>query len=201
MIRTFQYRLYPTKKQTKSLQATKDACRWVYNKTLEVRKNSWEEQKKSLSYFDTNKLLMQWKKENPFLKDAFSQCLQESQKRVDLAFKAFFRRVKQGDKPGYPRFKGRDRYNSFTFPQYNFKIVDDRINLSRAGSIKMRKSRELEGKIKTLTIRRSPTGKWYAYFCCEVEKHPLSPLNDNVGIDMGLEDFTTLSTGEKIPNP
>jgi transposase len=104
-------------------------------KTLETRKNDWEERKESISRYDTSNLLPGWKKENPLLEAAYSQCLQNVTLRVDLAFRSFFRRVKAGEKLGYPRFKGFDRYDSFTFPQTGFKVLDDRIKLSKTGSL------------------------------------------------------------------
>lgn len=135
------------------------------------------------------------------LTNAFSQCLQNAQLRVDLAFKAFFRRVKAGEKPGYPRFRGFDRYDSFTFPQSGFNLLDDKLKLSKVGSVKVCKHRNIEGNIKTLTITRSFTGKWYASFSCETEPKPLPKVKAIVGIDVGLESFATLSDGEKIANP
>lgn len=202
MIRkTYKYRLYPTKAQEASMQRTLEACRWVYNKTLEVRKTAWEEKQENISRCDTIKMLPSWKIEQPFLNDAYSQCLQEACIRVDLAFKAFFRRVKAGQKPGYPRFKGTDRYDSFTYPQNGFELLETQLELSKIGLVKIRKHRDIGGQIKTLTIHRTATEKWYACFSCEVEKSPLSKTEAAVGIDVGLESFATLSTGEKIENP
>lgn len=198
---TYKYRLFPTGKQRKALQSFLDACRWVYNKTLETRKKAWEENKKSLSLYDTSGLVPRWKEENPNLTNAFSQCLQNAQQRVDLALKAFFRRVKAGEKPGYPRFRGFDRYNSFTFPQFGFEMTDNGLKLSKVGTIKIKLHRKLVGKIKTCTIQKSSTGKWYGCFSCEVKPKPLGKVKKVVGIDMGLESFATLSTGEKIENP
>ena len=184
------------------MQAALDACRWVYNKTLEVRRDAWQERQESLSLYDTSSLLTEWKQEKPELTDAFSQCLQNAQTRVDLAFQAFFRRVKSGDKPGYPRFKAFDRYDSFTFPQSGFKLTDTgRLYLSKIGNVKIKLHRPLEGKIKTLTIKRDTLGNWWACFACEVETIPLPPIANIVGIDLGLLKFATLSTGEQIENP
>jgi len=201
MRKTYKYRFYPTTKQRKALQSSLDACRYVYNETLAIRKNVWEEKKESLSLYDTNNLLVQWKKDKPDLTNAFSQCLQNAQLRVDLAFKAFFRRVKAGEKPGYPRFHGFDRYNSFTFPQSGFVLIGDHLKLFKVGSVKIKKHRGIDGTIKTLTICRTSTGKWYASFSCDVESQPLPKVNAVVGIDVGLSSFATLSTGEKIENP
>lgn len=200
MRKTFKYRLYPTAKQKKALQASLDACRWVYNETLETRKQAWEERKESISRYDTSNLLTEWKRDNPSLENAYSQCLQNVTLRVDLAFRSFFRRVKAGESPGYPRFRSFDRYDSFTFPQSGFTLIEDRLKLSKIGSVRIKKHREIEGGIKTLTIRRT-NDKWYACFSCEVEPVPLPVSDKVVGVDVGLNSFATLSTGEKINNP
>ena len=196
---TFKYRLFPTSAQRTAMQKSLDACRWTYNKTLEVRRDSWEQEQKSLSRYDTNKLLTGWKQEHPWLKQAFSQCLQETQKRVDLAFRAFFRRVRAGEKPGYPRFRGWDRYDSFTYPQLGFKLLDsNQLRLSKIGDVRIKLHRPLEGECKTLTIRRDSVGNWYACFSCVVEPKPLPPTDRVVGIDLGLTTFAVLSSGDEI---
>jgi putative transposase len=184
------------------MQKSLDACRWVYNKALEVRKNAWEERQESISRYETIKMIPQWKQENNNLADAYSQSLQEACTRVDLAFQAFFRRVKSGvEKPGYPRFKSFDRYDSFTYPQSGFRLLEKQLELSKIGLVKVRKHRDIEGEIKTLTIHRTATGKWYACFVCEVEPKPLPKTEAVIGIDVGLASFATFSNGEKIENP
>lgn len=183
------------------MQNSIDACRWVYNKTLEVRRDAWKERQESLSLYETNTMLTQWKKENPLLYNTFSQCLQQAQSRVDLAYKAFFRRVKAGQKPGYPRFKSEDRYDSFSFPQLGFALVGGKLRLSKIGMVKIRLHRPICGKIKTLNVNRNHLGNWFACFSCEVDPENLPPTTSILGIDVGLESFATLSTGEKIENP
>jgi putative transposase len=138
-----------------------------------------------------------------------SQVLQNVAVRVDLAYKAFFRRCKagtllgeQGKTPGYPRFKGYGRYDSFTFPQSGFSITHDtRVTFSKIGSVKMVYHRPVKGSLKTCTVHRSSTGKWYATFSCECEPERLPECSEPVGIDVGLKTFATLSTGEAIDNP
>jgi putative transposase len=115
-MKTYKYRIYPTKAQETQLDQQLELCRWVYNKTLETRKNAFEQDGKSVSYYDTKKMLPIWKEEKPALKAVHSMVLQDVTMRVDLAYQAFFRRVKAGDDPGYPRFKGYGRYDSMTFP-------------------------------------------------------------------------------------
>ena len=115
--RTFKYRLKPTRAQRAQLEQTLELCRSVYNSTLAVRKHTYEREGKSLSRYDTNTLLPDWKRNFTALKHVHSKVLQNVQVRVDLAFAAFFRRVKAGEEPGYPRFKGKGQYHSITYPQ------------------------------------------------------------------------------------
>ncbi|MCZ7573171.1 MAG: transposase [Ardenticatenaceae bacterium] len=222
MRKSFKYRLYPTPGQTRLLVQTLEECRWLYNQTLAYRRDAWKDRHESVSRYDTIKLIPGWKQERPSLKRVHSQVLQEVCTRVDLAFQAFFRRAKAGEEPGLPcgaprsvyvdawaapsgapRFRGKGRYDSFTFPQFGFSLESDkrRLNLSKIGDVKIVLHRLVEGTIKTLTIRRTATGKWYASFSVEVECEPLEPSPHVVGVDVGLESFATLSTGEKIENP
>ena len=210
LVKTFKYRLQPSKSQRTKLIQALELCRWVYNETLAIRKSAWEQEHKSLSLYDTNKLLTIWKQEHPELRSVFSQVLQNVQERVDLAFKAFFRRVKAGEKAGYPRFRGYGWYDSFTFKQFGFALLDtgtthqrkcNGLLLSKIGAIKIILHRPIEGKIKTLTIQRDTVGNWYACFACDVEPEPL-PFNElAIGIDMGLECFAKFSYGGGIDNP
>jgi putative transposase len=200
-MKTFKYRLQPSKSQRTKLNRTLEFCRWVFNETLATRKNSWEQEKKTISLYDMNRLLTLWKQEHTELKNVHSQVLQNVQARVDLAFQGFFRRVKAGGKPGYPRFRGYGRYDSFTFKQSGFKLLDQGVLLSKIGILKIIQHRPMEGWIKTLTVQRDAVGNWYACFACEVEAETM-PFNDlAIGVDVGLESFATLSNGEKVPNP
>jgi len=212
MYKTFQYRLYPTKSQLRKLEETLESCRWVYNETLALRKNNWEEDGEETSLYDTSYHLTSWKEHNEFLYNVYANVLQNVQQRVDLAFKAFFRRVKSGEEPGYPRFKNKNRYDSFTFPKnVGFKIksticfskksgLKRVLSVSKIGDLKIKLHRRLEGQIKTLTIRKTSTGKWFASFSCELDS-PLvvRPINNSIGIDLGLTTFATFSDGSSIP--
>ncbi|MDP2211179.1 MAG: transposase [Candidatus Aquicultor sp.] len=203
MRKTFKYRLRPNKAQLRQLENSLELCGWVYNETLAVRRNTYEDSKENISLYQTNKLLPGWKKERPELKAAHSQVLANAQVRVDLAFKAFFRRVKAGETPGYPRFKGKGRYDSITYPQYgNGALLDGtRLKLSKIGVLKIVLHRPFQGEIKTVTIIRQ-NGKWYACFSCEVEPPGVSQTSGQaVGIDVGLASFATFSSGEKIESP
>ena len=146
-------------------------------------------------------MLTQWKRERPALCQVHSQVLQNVQERVDLAYKAFFRRVKAGENPGFPRYRGPGRYDSFTFKQSGFAVQERLLRVSKIGGLRLVLHRAIEGTIKTLTLRRTPSGKWYACFSVEAAPLTLPPTESAVGIDVGLTSFATLSTGEQIANP
>jgi len=211
-MKTYKYRIYPSKAQETQLNRQLELCRWVYNKTLETRKNSYEQNGISLSYYDTKKMLPIWKADKPDLKQTHSMVLQDVTMRVELAFQAFFRRIKSGEAAaGYPRFKGYGRYDSMTYPQYGngARLDGNMLILSKVGSVKVKLHRELCGGgplgAKTVCIRRAAGNKWYVTISCAPSGHPpLLPLPYEpkaVGIDVGLQTFATLSTGEKIANP
>lgn len=201
MRKTFKFRLFPTPAQRTALQFQLSACRFVYNKALETRKEAWEQRQESISRYDTVKMLPGWKAEHEWLKGGHAEAMQETMTRLDLAFRAFFRRVKAGETPGYPRFKSFDRYDSFTYPRErgNWRFLDNgRLRLSKIGGVKIKLHRPLEGECKTLTIRRDSVGNWYACFSCIVEPKSLPPTDKVVGVDLGLTTFATLSDGGEI---
>jgi putative transposase len=201
MRKTMKYRLYPTKHQQHVLDDTLDTCRQVYNQTLAHRKEAWEQRQETLSLYETNAMLTQWKQERPALTSVHSQVLQNAQERVDLAYKAFFRRVKSGETPGFPRFRGPGRYDSFTFKQSGFAVQDSLLRVSKIGALRLVFHRPIDGTIKTLTLRRVASGKWYACFSVEAEPAQLPETQRAAGIDMGLTSFATLNTGQHIAHP
>ena len=201
MRKTFKYRLRPTKAQETLMEQTLEECRWLYNHLLEQRKTAYEEREEPLSLYGQQETFPKLKAERPGLSSVHSQVLQNVAVRLDLAFKAFFRRVKDGENPGYPRFRGRGRYNSFCYPQSGFKIKGDTLYLSKIGNVKVILHRPVEGTIKTCCISRTSTGKWLVAFSCEVHVQP-SPAEDSaVGIDVGLNAFATMSDDSEIANP
>jgi len=179
-----------------------ELCRWTYNETLAIRKNAYEKEGKTVSYYETKKLLPQWKYEKPELNGVHSQVLQEVIKRVELAYQAFFRRVNAGEDPGYPRFKGYGRYDSFTYTQSGFSLRPGKLWLSKIGGIKIKLHRAIDGKIQRLNIRKMLTGKWFVSFLVEVEPdEPLPKTRLSIGVDVDLKCFLTLFNGERIDNP
>jgi putative transposase len=151
LLKVLRYRIYPTKSQRSNMANTLELCRWACNETLAIRKNAYEKEGKLVSYYETKKRLPQWKEEKPGLKGIYSQVLQEVVKRVDLAYQAFFRRVKDGEDPGYPRFKGRGRYDSFTYTQSGFSLKPGKLWLSKIGEIKIKLHRASMERFSGLT--------------------------------------------------
>ena len=199
--RTFKFRIYPSKTQIARLQSTLRLCCELYNASLQERRDAYRLERKSVRYVEQANQLPEIKKIRPDVANVHSQVLQDVLKRVEKAFDGFFRRVKTKQKAGFARFRSRQRYDSFTYAQSGFSIVNGKLRLSKIGDVKIKLHRPIEGKIKTLTITRSATGKWYACFSVETQAQPL-PANDRaVGIDVGLSHFATLSNGEQIANP
>ena len=198
MRKTFQYRIYPTRKQTIKLMHVLSICRVLYNDMLHDRKTAYEDCNCGLSYYDQQRWL-------PFVdyRGVYGHILQDVLKRVDKAFKAFFRRVKSGEEPGYPRFKGYNRYDSFTYPDaygHGYKLDGAKLVLSKIGTIRIFQHREIEGTVKTCTIKRDGD-QWYASFSVELpDAEPIMPKT-SVGVDVGITSLATLSDGTEIENP
>ena len=196
-----EFRLHPTKAQAKLLQLQLDECRWLYNELLSQRKIAHEELGISLSKYQQLMFLPELKKERPALKTVHSQVLQNIVDRLDKSFEAFFRRCKIGEKPGFPRFRGIDRYDSFCYPQSGFTLLDKEVALSKIGRIRVKVHRLVEGKIKTCTIKKTASGKWNITLSCEVRAVALEPKTEAIALDVGIESFATFSNGERIENP
>jgi len=170
-------------------------CRYLYNEMLEDRKNAYDRCGIGLNY---NQQAGQLKYLNL---GVYSQVAQDVLRRLDKAFQNFFRRVKNGDKKaGYPRFQGKNRYDSFTYPQTGFKIEDGKLYLSKIGAIRIFQHREIEGKIKTCTIKQEGD-QWYVCFSVELPDVEKKEIKTSVGVDVGINTLATLSDGTEIENP
>jgi putative transposase len=201
--KTFKYRLAPTPEQAAKLDWTLWRCREVYNAALAERKEAWRMQQVSVNYYQQKGDLPALKELRPEYKEIHAHVLQDVIKRLDKAFAAYFRRIRNGEKPGYPRFQGRNRYHSLTYPEYgNGVTVDGGILwLSKIGRVPIRLHRPLEGTPKTMTISREADG-WYACItCAEVPLQPLPLTGQETGVDVGLKTFLTLADGSQIANP
>jgi len=202
MLKAFQYRLFPSKTQERLLVSTLETCRRWYNACLAERKTAWEERRESIGMYSQLRKVKDLKRENLCAAPVHSHVLQIVVQDLDKAFQAFFRRIKAGETPGYPRFKGRDRFDSFGYKELGngFRLDGRRLKLSGIGRARVRWHRELEGEIKTVRIVRK-AGKWYASFACEVEDHPLPSTGQEVGVDVGIHHLLATSDGETVENP
>jgi len=202
VLKTYKYRLYPDRKQIEKLESILNACRFLYNSALEERKEAWRKQRVGIGYNQQANELVECKKAIPELSNVYSQVLQDVLRRLNKAFQNFFRRLGNGEKPGYPRFKGRNRYNSLVYPQSGFSLEENRLHLAKIGDIKIKLHRRIEGQVKTLSLTRE-IDKWYACFSVAAVLGAVAPktIKSAVGVDVGLDSFATLSTGEQIENP
>ena len=203
--KTFKYKLIPTPAQERALEYVLWRCRELYNAGLEERKMAWEKCHISVSFTRQSEQLPGIKEVRPEYRDINAQVLQDVLHRLDKAFQAFFRRVKNGEQPGYPRFQGKKRYNSFTYPQvggHGGAVLDGKtLSLARIGHIRLRRHRPLVGTPKTVTIIREADG-WYACIsCAEVPTAPLPVTDHETGIDVGLKVFLITAEGEIVDNP
>jgi len=202
MLQAYKYRMYPSPEQISLLMQHIHACRFVYNHSLEQKIRAYEQAGRKLSCFDLNTRLPALKEEHPWLKEVNSQSLQSANKNLDNAFTRFFR-----EKKGFPRFKSKKNpVQSFQVPQhYRVDFDQKRIRFPKIGEVKTIFHRIFTGKMKYATVSVTSTGKWFVSILVddgkpEPEPAPFS-LDTTLGIDVGLKDFATLSTGEKVENP
>ncbi|MCX6656862.1 MAG: transposase, partial [Candidatus Bathyarchaeota archaeon] len=151
--------------------------------------------------FSLQYLLPAMKAQTPELGQVFSQVLQNVAKRVRSGFESYWNRRRAGLKAHLPRFRGADKYNSLTYPQMGFELKGAALKLSKIGALKLRLHRPVEGKVKTLTISRGASGKWYVVFSCEVGCKPISGRERAVGVDLGLNNLVALSDGMVFEAP
>ena len=201
MLRSYKYRLYPTKKQSVLINKHIGACRFVYNLALETKQTAYIGNKINLSCFDLHKQLPDLKKECEWLKDISAQSLQQSITDLDCAFTNFFKHQSE-----YPKYKSKhDNKQSYRLPQ-RILIKNDRVfvPMFREG-IKLIQHREFKGDIKNDTISRTPTGKYFISLLINTnQSEPITPkINEinTIGVDLGIKDFLITSNGLKIGNP
>jgi putative transposase len=204
MQKTFKYRIYASKETINKAENWLRLCRNLYNCALEQRIDAYRKQRKTLSGYTQMAELPNIKETFPEYRIVGSQVLQQCLERLDSAYKAFFRRIKQGgEKAGFPRFKGNNRYDSFTLKNTGWKLDGKYFSIRNVGRFKLKLSREIQGDIKTATIRRTPTNKWYVCFSCDGLPKRLLPQSDKVvGLDVGIKSFLVDSEGNPpIGNP
>ena len=203
--KTYKYRLAPTPAQETVLEDVLWRCRELYNAGLEERKIAWEKCRVSVTFAMQSAQLPSIKDARPEYRDINAQVLQDVLHRLDKTYQAFFRRVKNGETPGYPRFRGKERYTSFAYPQVGehggATLDGGLLSLSKIGRIPIRLHRPLEGTPKTVTISREADGWYVCISCADVPTHLLPATGQETGIDLGIEAFATLSDGTRIFHP
>lgn len=199
----YKFRIYPNKTQQELINKTLGCTRFVYNHFLAVRRDEWTANHKSVTYNQTSAMLTDLKRyeEYSWLKQVDSMALQESLKNLDAAYQKFFKKLAK-----YPRFKSKHNHNQSyrTRNTHNcIRIVDKRIKLPKIGTVKIKQSREFEGRILNATVRRTASGKYFVSLCVEVDKSILIKPNNGgeVGLDVGVKEFYTDSNGNTVANP
>ena len=201
---SYKFRLYPTATQREQMARNFGCCRYVFNHFLAQRQEQYRDNGKAPTRFQQDKSLTALKQELPWLKEVDSTSLQATLQDLDTAYQNFFRRIKHGEKPGFPRFKSkhdhRQSYKSKCVGT-NIKVLDKAVQLPKLGLVKCRVSKAVKGRILSATVSQSPSGKYFVSICCtDVEISPMPFTGAVVGIDMGLKAFAITSDGVEYPN-
>jgi putative transposase len=201
--KTYKEKLKPTPAQERALEAVLRCCRTLYNAALEQRITAWERCHISVTRFQQEAELKAIRAELPEYAAIHSHVLQDVLARLDRTYQAFFRRVQAGEKPGFPRFQGRERWHSFTYKEYGngARLDNGYLVLSKIGRIAVRWSRPMAGTIKTVTVSREADGWYVCFSCAEVPTEPLPRTGRETGIDVGLKVFLITADGDVVDNP
>ncbi|HEY0739207.1 MAG TPA: transposase [Herpetosiphonaceae bacterium] len=203
MYKAFKYKLYPTRQQAAAMLTMLDTHRHLYNRALAERKEAWEQERRSVTFYDQCARLKHDRATNPYLAATNVSSCQATLKRLDRAFQAFFRRIKEGETPGYPRFKSRKRFDTVEFKAYGdgCKVEGNRAYFQHVGRVRFKLHRPIEGTIKTMSFTRQADG-WHVLFACDLgDVRPAPHPGPMVGFDLGLKAFLVTSDGESIAPP
>jgi len=208
MVRVYRYRIYPTRAQDAALRETLERLRELYNAALQHRRDAYRKRGEGVSAYGQMRELAGVREVRPEYAEIHTHLLQDALTRLDRAYRAFFRRVKAGETPGFPRFKGRGRYRTFTFKDaanhngVRLLAGGKRVKLAGIGNVKVKLHRPVGGRIKQASVSLDGDGHWYiAFACADVPARPLPPLDTSVGIDVGITTFAALSDGAMVDNP
>ncbi len=199
-MKSYKFKIKTSKSVESKFEQTLNLCRELYNSALQERRDAWKLSRISINYHIQRAQLPDIKKNRPEIEEIYSQILQDVLRRVSKTFDAYFRRISLGEKAGYPRFKGKNFFDSFTYVQSGFKIIGNKLTLSKIGSMRVHLSREIVGRVKTCTIKREASG-WFVIFAVEDEPVRLPHSDIAIGIDVGIENYATYTEGEPTPNP
>lgn len=201
---SYKFRIYPNRKQKNIIKCSFGCCRFVYNHFLAERMEQYKQTGKAPTRYQQDESLTVLKKELEWLKEVDSTALQASLQSLDISYQNFFRRVKKGQKPGYPQFKSkhdhRQSYKSKCVGA-NIKVLDKALKLPKLGVVKCSISKKITGRILSATVSQNPSGKYFMSICCtDVNIEPMKSTNAAIGLDMGLKEFVTTSDGTKYQN-
>ena len=203
MFKAYKFRLWTNANQERELEIALETHRRLYNSALAQRRWFYDEWQISCNYEYQSSWFKDERQNNLWFAHINFSSAQATLRRLDKAFANFFRRVKAGQEPGYPRFKAADRFNSILFPSHGdgIRLKVNKLRVQHVGTIRVCLHREVEGTIKTLSIKRE-ADKWFVVLACELpEPAKVGNLLPAVGLDLGLTHFATLSNGEQIANP
>ena len=203
MKRTYKFKIYNSKRSRKLERLLYTACS-VYNHCIALQKRYYRLFRKNIMAFTMSRHLAKLKKlpRFAFWNGLNSQTVQDISERVWRSYKSFFSNVKNNKRMRPPRFCKRDNYKSFTYKQSGYKIEGNLLTLQQKFRVKFSKSREIEGKIKTVTVKRNSLGDWYLYIVTDIEQNEVLPRQgEAIGLDFGLKHFLTDDTGERIESP
>lgn len=200
MEKAYKFRMYPNKHQKELINKTFGCCRFVYNRYLAKRIESYKNNEETYSYKQCSSDLTNLKKELVWLKEVDSTSLQSSLKDLETAYKKFFK-----EKSGFPKFKSK-KTNSFSYKtKYtngNIEYCEKHIKLPKLGMVKIKDKQVPQGRILNATISKEPSGKYYVSLCCaDIEIENLENANSNIGLDLGIKEFCIMSNGQIIENP
>jgi putative transposase len=201
--KTYKEKLRPTPTQERALERVLSCCRTLYNTALEQRITAWQRCHVSVTRYEQETELKAIRAEIPDYAAIHSHVLQDVLARLDTTYQAFFRRLAASEKPGFPRFQGRDRWHSFTYKEYGngARLDNGYLILSKIGRLAVRWSRPVEGSIKTVTVSREADGWYVCFSCADVPVQPLLPSGNETGIDVGLKVFLITADGGVVENP
>lgn len=199
MTRTFRYPLLLGCKQRAVLEAWLGQCCTLYNAALEQRIDAYRKTRTSLGFYDQAKDLTDLRRASPYFSDASVEVQRSALRRLDRAFKSFFRRVKAGQRPGFPRFRARDRYDSFSLGRV--RVSGNAVYVPKLGPVRFKLTRPLQGAVREVQLRRDAK-RWYACIVCDFGAAPEKrTVVNETGLDLGLEAFATLADGTRVANP
>ena len=202
ILRSYVYRLYPTKEQEEQIHRTFGCCRFVYNHFLSARKDAYQTTKTSISFNECSRQLAALKKEFEWLNEVDSSALMYSLHALEYAFQQFFRNP---GKTGYPKFKSlRGHKQSFTVQRYikgnTIRFENSQLRIGKLGFVRVRPCTQQEGRIVRVTVSQTPSGKYFASVMYEQEVEALPRAGASVGVDMGIKSLAVTSDGVEYPN-